>query len=130
MPSHVIMAVILMLAVFPPDETLRRYGAADREWHLVTLEGAPFKATATITFPKRTQITGQGPCNRYHATNSTPYPWIEVGPIASTRMACPELKAESAYFTALRAARVVVIEGDTMTMSAEEQPLLVFKARE
>lgn len=130
MPSHIILAAILMLTVFQPDETLRRYGAADRDWHLVTLRDAPFDADATISFPKRNQITGEGPCNRYNTTNSTPYPWIEVGPVAATRRACPDLKAESAYFDALRSARIVVIEGDTMTMSDENLPLLVFKARD
>ena len=130
MPSHVILAVILALTVWQPDETLRRYGAADHEWHLEMLRGTPFNARATITFPARNRIVGMAPCNSYSSTNIMPYPWIELGPIAATRRACPDLDAEAAYFDALRAARVAVVEGDTLTLSDEDTPLLVFKARD
>ena len=79
MPSHVILAVILALTVWQPDETLRRYGAADHEWHLEMLRGTPFNARATITFPARNRIVGMAPCNSYTSTNIMPYPWIEAG---------------------------------------------------
>lgn len=130
MPSHILLAVILGIIAAHPDETLRRYGAADREWHLVTLNDRAFQGTATLTFPARGQIIGSGPCNRFTSSNTTPYPWIEIGPIAATRSACPDLTLEHAYFEALRAARIVVIEDDTMTLSDEDTPLLVFKARD
>ncbi|MCX7558657.1 META domain-containing protein [Sulfitobacter sp. F26204] len=130
MPSHFLLALILMLTVFQPDETLRRYGGADHEWHLVTLDGRRLDATTTLMFPERNQITGQAPCNRYTATNTTPYPWIDIGPIAATRMACPDLADETAYFAALEAVNVVVIEDNLMTMSDEEGPRLVFKSRD
>ena len=109
---------------------MRRYGAAGHEWHLITLQDAPFDARATIRFPRRNIVEGEGPCNRFRSTNTTPYPWIELGPIAATRRACPDLAAEGAFFEALEAASVVVIDGDTMTLSDEEQPLMVFKARD
>ena len=130
MPSHLIIALLLMFTVYQPDETLRRYGAAGHEWHLVTLHGAAFDAHATLTFPRRNVVTGKGPCNRFQTTNSTPYPWITFGPIAATRRVCPELDAETAFFAALETASIVVIEGDTMTLSDEEKPLMVFKARD
>ena len=130
MPSHLIIALLLMFTVLQPDETLRRYGAAGHTWHLETLRGAPFTARATLTFPRRNVVEGEGPCNRFHATNTTPYPWIDLGPIAATRRACPELDAEAAFFSALEAATVVVIEGDTMTLSDENDVLLIFRARD
>ncbi|NNK15388.1 MAG: META domain-containing protein [Sulfitobacter sp.] len=130
MPSHVILFVILALTVYQPDETLRRYGAADHEWHLVSMRDEPFNARATITFPARHRIAGMAPCNSYTGTNVTPYPWIEVGPIAATRRACPDLQAEMAYFDALQVARVAVVEGDRLILSDEETPLLVFTARD
>ena len=89
MPSHLILAIILAMTVFQPDETLRRYGAAGHEWHLETLHGAPFPAKATLTFPRRGVVEVQGPCNSFQSTNTTPYPWISFGPIAATRRACP-----------------------------------------
>lgn len=130
MPTHLILALILAFTVLQPDETVRRYGAADRIWHVVTLSGAPFPATAKLTFPSRNVIAGEAPCNSFRTTNTTPYPWIEVGPIAATRRACPDLPAEQAFFAALEAARTVVIEGDTMTLSDEQMPLMVLKARD
>ncbi|MGC1503264.1 MAG: META domain-containing protein [Sulfitobacter sp.] len=130
MPTHIILAIFLSLTVFQADETLRRYGGADREWHLVTLNGTDFDAGVTLSFPTRNRITSQAPCNRYHTRNSAPYPWIEVGPIAAARRACPALQTEQAYFKALQAVNVAVIEGTTLTLSNEVRPLLVFKYRD
>lgn len=130
MPTHLILLAILAFTVFQPDETVRRYGAADRIWHLETLRDGAFHAEATLTFPSRNIVSGSGPCNSFRSTNTTPYPWIELGPIAATRRACPALDAEAAYFEALRAARVVVVEGDTLTLSDEDKTLAVFKARD
>lgn len=130
MPTHLILALILAFTVLQPDETLRRYGAADHTWHLETLNGTPFGAEASLTFPSRNVITGKGPCNIFRTTNITPYPWIEVGPIAATRRACPDLSAEQAFFAALEAARTVVIKDGVMTLSDEDRPLMVFKARD
>ncbi|MFK7836076.1 MAG: META domain-containing protein [Sulfitobacter sp.] len=130
MPSHAIMALLLALFVYTPDETVRRYGAADRSWHLVELRGSAFEAQATIAFPRRNVITGQAPCNRYTSSNITPYPWFDAGPIAATRMACPDLADESAFFKALEEATQAIVEGDTLTFSDETSTLLIFKARD
>lgn len=130
MPSHAVLLLILMFTVFQPDETLRRYGGADRLWTLETLSGAPFPAKATLTFPARNMVAGTGPCNSFHSTNVTPYPWIAFGPIAATRRACPDLAAEQLYFNALAQATIAVIDGNTLTLSNEDTDLLVFKARD
>lgn len=130
MPSHFFMALLLALFVYTPDKTLRRYGGAEREWHLVALKGKTFDGRATIQFPRRNVITGQGPCNRFSSTNITPYPWFDAGPVAATRMACPALPDETAFFEALENATIAVIEGDTLTLSDEDTALLVFKARD
>ncbi len=130
MPSHVILFVILTLTVWQPDETIRRYGGGDRIWELTELQGMPFGLSATITFPSRNVVAGEGPCNTFHSRNSTPYPWFELGPIAATRRACPDLADEARFFEALGRARIAVIEDDTLTISTEEQTLMVFTARD
>lgn len=130
MPALIILAIVLALTMGGPDETLRRYGAAERVWHLVSLNGTPVETTATITFPRRYQITGQGPCNIYNSTNTTPYPWIALGPIVATKRACPELQIEAAFFRALSAASIVVIDGDSLTLSTEDATLMIFKAHD
>lgn len=130
MLSHVILTLLSLFLHAFPDETLRRYGAADRIWELTTLNGEAFEAEATITFPERNRVAGLGPCNRYFSTNTTPYPWFEIGPIASTRRSCPDIKAEQAFFEALRAAQTAIIEGETLTFSTDDAPSLVFTARD
>ncbi len=83
------------------DETVARYGAGDVLWTLVELNGAPFEARATVEFAEGGPMSGQAPCNRFTTENRVPYPWFEVGPIAATKMACPDLAAETAFFEAL-----------------------------
>lgn len=128
MPTHLILLVILTFTVFQPDETVRRYGGADRVWHVQSIDGKPYSAEATLTFPSRNRIEGAAPCNRYFSTNTTAYPWIEIGPIAATRRACPDLAAEQQFFDALQRANIVVIDGDLMTFSDETSDILVFSA--
>lgn len=130
MPSHIALFLILMFTVFQPDETVRRYGGADQVWQLETLNGLPFDADATLTFPSRNMVSGAAPCNRYNTTNTTPYPWIGFGPIAATRRACPDLQAEHAFFKALSQATIVLVEGKTLTLSNDTTELLVFTARD
>lgn len=130
MPSHLIIAALLYLTVWQPDETLRRYGGEGIVWEVTTLKGQPFEAEATLTFPRRNVIVGQGPCNRFQSTNTTPYPWFKAGPIAATRMACPALDTEYAFFAALNQATIAVIADRTLTFSTDETELIVLKARD
>ncbi|MEP5729081.1 MAG: META domain-containing protein [Sulfitobacter sp.] len=130
MPGHIVLVALLTLFIFPPDETLRRYGASDRDWHLTQMHGEPFEGRATIAFPERNAITGQGPCNRYTSTNITPYPWFEAGPIVATRRACPDLSDESAFFKALEDATLAIVDGDVLTFADDTTDLLIFKARD
>lgn len=130
MPTHVILALLSILLNSFPDETLRRYGAADRTWELTTLNGTAFAPKATITFPERNRVAGQGPCNRYFSSNTTPYPWFELGPIVATRRSCPDTQEEQAFFQALEAAQTAIIEGDRLTLSTDDMPTLVFTARD
>jgi heat shock protein HslJ len=82
------------------------------EWRLVELNGAPFPARATATLTEDGRITGQAPCNRFAATWSGRWPDLTFQPAAATRMACPELEAEAAFFQALEAVNHAEV-GDT-----------------
>lgn len=123
-------SLLLALIACRPDETVRAYGGADRVWALKELGGATFPAEATLTFPKEGEIAGQGPCNRYFGAMKAPYPWFDAGPIGSTRMACPNLPAETAFLKALEAATLSEVAGDTLILSNTEGLEMVFKARE
>ncbi|MEW9918435.1 META domain-containing protein [Marimonas sp. MJW-29] len=118
----------LMLAACFGDETLYSYGAAGKTWRLVELRDAPFTSGATLTFPEPGRISGQAPCNLFNATQEAPYPWFATGPIAATRMACPDLEDERAFLDALAAASLSEVLGDTLILSNDDGVLLTFKS--
>lgn len=126
----VVTSILLLLSLTAcrGDDPSRVYGDPDRVWTLKTLNGAPFPVAATLTFPKVGEINGQGPCNRYFGAMAASYPQFNAGPIGSTRMACPNLAAETAFLAALEAATLSDIDDDTLTLSNPEGLKMVFKA--
>lgn len=122
------LALLLSLSACREDETVRAYGGADRIWELKELNGAPFPATATLTFPKEDEIAGNGPCNHYFGAMQAPYPWFEAGPIGSTRRACPDLAAETTFLNALEAATLSEVAGDILILSNTDGLEMVFKS--
>ena len=89
--------------------------------------GKPVSAHVTISFPEQGQITGQAPCNRYFAAQEAPLPWFKTGPIASTKMACPDLEIESLYFQTLSRVTLAEVQGDDLILSDGDGALLVYK---
>lgn len=126
----VLLGALLAASACVGDETLRAYGAADRTWVLDSIDGQPFPARATVTFPEAGRIAGAAPCNRYSGAMTAPYPWFETGPLAATRMACPDLDAETAFFAALGAMTQSEVLGDTLILSTEDGREMLFKAAE
>ena len=98
-----LLALPLLLAGCGPDETISGYVDRDAAWRLVELDGAPFVARATVRFPAQGEVTGDGPCNGFRATQTAPYPWFELDAVAATRRACPALAAEGRFLAALEA---------------------------
>lgn len=123
-----LITMLLFVTACKNDETVRAYGAADKEWRLIELNEKPFNASATLTFPEVNRIAGNAPCNGYSASMSVPYPWFEAGPIAATKRACPDLAAESAFFNALGAATLSEVLGNTLILSNPEGLNMVFTA--
>jgi len=112
------------------DETVAGYGGADRLWELTELDGQPFDQRATLTFPETGKISGQAPCNRYFAAMEAPYPWFHAGPVAATRMACPELDAETAFLSALADMTQSEVSGDVLILRNDTGREMVFTASE
>jgi len=125
-----ILIALGLIALFAckPDETIAGYGAADRVWVLTELDGAAFSAKATMQFPEPGKIAGAAPCNRYSGAMTAPYPWFEAGQLAVTRMACPDIAAESAFFEALSGMTQSEVSGNTLILSNEAGREMVFKA--
>lgn len=127
------LAGLMLIGMVPAceaDETVARYGAAGVTWTLTELNGAPFDARATVEFEPGGPVSGQAPCNRFTATNSVPYPWFEVGPIAATRMACPDLEAETAFFDAFGAMTQSEVRQGTLFLRNDAGEEMVFTASE
>lgn len=127
------VGALVLVALIPAcqgDETVAGYGAAGKIWHLTELNGAPFAAAATLQFPETDSIAGEGPCNRFSAAMTVPYPWFELGPIQSTDVACPDLDAETAFFEALTSMSQSEVLGNIMILRTESEEEMVFKASE
>lgn len=77
------------------DESLT--GEAEGRFVLAEIDGTAFPARATLELGEDGAISGEAPCNRYSGTLTAPYPWFETGPLATTRMACPDLAAKARF---------------------------------
>lgn len=128
MRSFLILAALSALPQCQGDETVRAYGAGDKTWTLVELDGTPINARATLTFPETGKIAGEAPCNAYSAAMTVPYPWFDAGHIAATRRGCPDLAAEAAFLKALGDVTISDVLGDTLILSDDSGERLVFKA--
>lgn len=111
------------------DETVARYGAADRVWTLKEFNGMPFEWPATLIFSKRGKLSGATPCNTFEADNLAPYPWFEAKNMQITARSCTEVHAEAAYLRALSLAEFSEVLDDTLMLTAPGIEL-VFKADE
>jgi heat shock protein HslJ len=73
-------------------------------------------------------VSGNGGCNTYSGGYTVDGDGIEIGPLASTAMACADPAVgtqESAYFAALGRAASFGIEGSTLTLLDEEGGFLL-----
>jgi len=127
------MKILLVLAIIglagcKYDETISGYTDTDASWKLTLLNGAPFKARATISFPSKGKASGMAPCNHYNANQDAPLPWFEITSVASTKMACPDLKAEHQFFSVLQTMTQAEALGDTLILSNDAGDEMVFKS--
>lgn len=128
-----ILPVIALILSLPSacagDETVSGYADPDAVYVLEEIDGTLFAARATITFPEEGRAAGEAPCNQWTAEQKAPYPWLELGPIAVTRRACPDLAAETVFLDTLAAMRLVEAQGAVLILSEDESKReMVFRA--
>lgn len=111
-----------------PDETISGYADPSVTYVLNLIDDTPYPARATIRFPQEGQVTGEAPCNSFQARQSAPYPWFDIGPIAATRLACPDLPSETAYFAALSVMTIAEVGGTVLILSNSDGGEMVFQA--
>jgi putative lipoprotein len=94
-------------------------------WRLVRLGGKPVEidAPVTLAFAGAGRIGGSAGCNRYGGPVELDAASIRLGPLFSTRMACPEplMAIEAAYLAALEAATAWRLHGDRLVLHGETQ---------
>ena len=99
------------------------------EWRLQAIGNQPAlpQPAATLAFPQAGQVAGHGSCNRFFGTASIDRDGMKLGPLASTKMACPggASEQESRYMGALNKAQRYEVQGDTLLIHAQgmDQPL-------
>lgn len=120
--------VPLLLTACPKDETISGYADQQATFALQELDGRPFAASATISFPAEGEVRGTGPCNGFSAEQTVPYPWFQLGPIRATRRGCADLAYESDFFAALGEMTLIEALGDTLILRNEVGREMVFRA--
>ncbi len=96
------------------------------EWRLVEMNGAPVAARVTAMLTEDGRVVGQAPCNRFTAAYSGRWPDLSFAPVASTRMACPDLAVETAFFAALGAVDRAAIGDDGLSFTGPDGVALRF----
>lgn len=126
----VLACIVLALALSAcrRDETVTAYGAADKTWRLIEIDGKTVPYEANLRFPEAGQIAGDAPCNSYSGAMTVPYPWFDAQEIVATQLACPDIDAETAYLAALSEMTLSEVLGDTLILSTAEGRKMVFKA--
>lgn len=121
------VTLAFFLTTCGPDETISRFADPQASYTLISVDSEAYWPSATIRFPEPGKVTGTGPCNIFNATQRVPYPWFELGPITSTKRACPDLNAEADYFAALTEMRFAEVVGGTLLLTNETGREMVFQ---
>ncbi|MBH1973974.1 MAG: META domain-containing protein [Rhodobacteraceae bacterium] len=85
------------------DENAVATDFSKMDWRLVSVDEVQLGVEVTLNLGEAGRVTGQGPCNRYFADLVQDGSAFQLGAIGATRMACPEMGKEAAYFIALQA---------------------------
>ena len=94
----------------------------DGSYRLVSIDGSAIQGSADMKIEGKS-VTGQGPCNRYMATNSAEWPEVALGGVGSTRRMCVIEGGEAQFFAALAQVTRSERSGDTMELIGPDHRL-------
>lgn len=101
------------------------------EWQLIQLDGRSVKA-APETFVLKLEngsVSGAGACNRLMGSYTTgERRALKIGPVASTKMACPNLDQEQQFLRALESTTHYDMDGPMMLLLSNGELHAVFQA--
>ena len=93
------------------------------EWRLVDIGGQPAPAGADSTrhpgftlLAEGRKVQGSAGCNRIMGTYQLHGEKLKFGPLATTRMACPDMATETAFLTALKQTTRYEVSGSSLTL--------------
>ncbi|MFO1147270.1 MAG: META domain-containing protein [Alsobacter sp.] len=104
---------------------------AGRDWTLASLAGTPVASDgrpASLAFTADGQVSGSSGCNRFTGRFTLTGETLSFGPLAATRMACPEplMQQESRLFAILAAVRgFQIAESGDLVLLTVDGPQLV-----
>ena len=111
-------------ALLPSAVAAEDVGLAGSEWRPLQVGDlmAPDETDAFVQFKGEGDLSGFSGCNRFFGSWQIDGDTIVMGPIGSTRMACPEplMGFESALFEALDASRTFHRDGTDLTLLDDE----------
>ncbi len=89
---------------------------AETTWRLTHIDDIPYPAQATMVLEADGRISGRAPCNSFAGGGDAQAPDFDARRVLATKRACPDLRAETAFFRALAAMQKVQQDGDTLTL--------------
>ena len=122
-------ALAALVACAPAMAPRADAGLGDTSWLVegLTPDDAADSVRRTMVFGNDDQITGEGGCNRFFGTYRTDGASLTIGPLGSTRMACPGpvMDRETQFFNALEAVAAWQSDGsDVLLLDGDGQPLV------
>lgn len=104
----------------------------ETEWQLVQLRGrsvTPEEGRFFLVFGKGGGISGAGACNRITGEFSEEQGVLRIGPLATTRMSCPDLAREREFTAAVEATNRYEMDGPMLLFFSGDELQAVFQAR-
>jgi len=84
-----------------------------------------------VAFKMGGEVIGHGGCNRFFGSYTQDGNTLTFGPLASTKMACPNLKQEQDFMSALQSARSVEATHMHLILKGEDgTPVLTLRRRD
>jgi len=89
-------------------------------WILSELNGTPVQTSntdkdASLKFsPDDMRVSGSGGCNRFNGSFTMKKEALTFGPLAATKMMCPDIAFEDAYFAALAKVKAFEVKDNAL----------------
>ena len=119
--------IVLLSLTGCADETISGYADPEAVYRLISIDDAPFTASASIAFPEEGLVRGNAPCNIWSGSQTAPYPWFAPGPMMKTERACAHMEEEALFFSTLGDMTLAEVQGDVLILSNEAGREMVFE---